>query len=244
MLFFSNLTTIPPVMTLVLEAVKRESGIRPKAVRAAGRIPAVYYGQGRPSFSLQLDYQAFRKIFEQAGENTVIELSMDGKRYPVLVHDVQLDPVTDNFAHIDFIHVDMQKEVITSVKINVVGEAPAVKNLGGILNILKKEIKIKCLPRDLIKSVDVDVSEIADFSTVVRVGDLKIPPVIQVLDKPDSAVATVVAVKAEEEEKPAEAAATAVTEGEAKEGKEGEAAPRASEGIKTEVKAKTEEKKS
>lgn len=242
MLFFSDITTISPVMNLVLEAARRETGVRPKSVRAAGRIPAVYYGQGKPSLSLQLDYQTFRRIFEQAGENTLIELSVDGEKYPVLVHDVQFDPVTDNFAHIDFIHVDMQKEVITSAKVNVVGEAPAVKNLGGILNILKKEIKIKCLPKDLIKSVDVDVSGIVDFSTVVRVGDLKVPSAIQVLDKPDSAVATVVAVKAEEEEKPAEAAV--VAEGEVKEGEEGEAAPRVAEGIKAEAKGKTEEKKS
>ena len=189
--------------SLVLEANPRASTQKANGVRTAGRIPAVYYGRGQKSFSLDLPYQAFRKLFAKAGENTIIELKVDGKTIPVLVHDIQFHPVTDVIIHVDFIHVDMKKEVTTVVKVNVIGLAPAVKNLGGILDIHKHEVKIKCLPKDLIHSIDVDVSSIVDFHTSIHVSDLKVPATIKILDNPSDTVATVVPVKIEEEVKPA-----------------------------------------
>ncbi len=193
--------------SFVLEATARDAAQKAKVFRAAGRIPAVYYGRGRPTVTLLLDYQKFRKVFEKAGENTIIELAMDGKKFPVLVHEVQYDPVSDRFAHVDFIHVDMEKEVTTSVKIVCAGICPAVKNMGGILDVLKHEVKIKCLPKDLIHSIEVDVSSIVDFHTSIHVKDLKVPSGIKILDNVEDTVVTASPIKVEEEApKPAEAA--------------------------------------
>lgn len=194
--------------SILLEAAARKLTDKGKALRAGGRIPAIYYGRARENMPLQLEYQKFKKVFEKAGENTIVELSVDGKKYPVLVYDVQYDPISDAITHVDFMHVDMQKEVTTSVKVVIVGVAPAVKNLGGILDIQKHEIKIKCLPKDLIHSIEVDVSGIVDFHTSVHVKDLKLPSVIKILDNETDTVVTAVPPKAEEEEvKPAEAVA-------------------------------------
>lgn len=201
------------MQTFALEATGRQMTLKPKAIRASGRIPAVYYGRGKASLSLELNYQTFRKVFEKAGENTIIDLTVDGKKVPVLVHDVQFDPVTDKIAHVDFIHVDMEKEVTTSVKVTFVGVAPAVKNLGGILDVQKHEIKIKCLPKDLIHGIEVDVSPIVDYHTSIHVKDLKVPATVKILDNPDDTVVTATPPRAEEETKPAEAAAVPGAEG-------------------------------
>lgn len=192
--------------TLVLEASSRELSEKAKAVRAKGLIPAVYYGRGQKNQHVALNYQKFRKVFAKAGENTIIELTVDSKTRPVLVHDVQYDPVTDVITHVDFIHVDMQKEVTTMVKVVTVGVAPAVKELGGVLDVQKHELKIKCLPKDLIHAVEVDISPIVDFHTTIHVKDIKVPNGITVLDSPEDTVATVSRPRTEEETKPAEAA--------------------------------------
>lgn len=208
--FLSSQYNTPRYMdTFALETSSRPSAAKAKSLRRQGKIPAVYYGRGKGSVSLQLDYHAFRKVFATAGENTLIDLSVDGKKVPVLVHDVQYDPVTDQISHVDFIHVDMEKEVTTSVKVTVLGVAPAVKNLGGILDLQKHEIKIRCLPKDLIHGIEVDVSGIVDFHTSVHVKDLKIPSAVKVLDNPEDTVVTATPPRAEEEAKPAEAAAAA-----------------------------------
>lgn len=192
--------------SLLLEAKKR-SDQKAKYLRRVGRVPAVYYGAGKQTQVLEIDRNLFRKIFEKAGENTIIELSMDGKTEPVLVHEIQRDPLSDEVSHIDFIHVDMDKEVTTSVKVTCVGTSPAVKNMGGILDIQKHEIKIRCLPKDLIHGIEVDVTSIVDFHTSIHVKDLKLPATIKILDAMEDTVVTAVPPKAEEEEKPAEAAA-------------------------------------
>lgn len=192
--------------SILLEAAPREAQTKGKHLRVRGIVPAVYYGRGQKPRTLQLSYQAFKKVFDKAGENTIIDLSIDGKKTPVLVHEVQYDPIKDVVSHVDFIHVDMQQEVTTSVKVVTLGIAPAVKNMSGILDIQKHEIKIKCLPKDLIHSIEVDVTGIVDFHTSVHVKDLKVPPNIKILDNMEDTVVTATPPRAEEETKPAEAA--------------------------------------
>lgn len=196
--------------TFALDVTSRSDQIKAKHVRLKGRIPAVYYGKGQKSQMLDMDYQSFRKIFSKAGENTIIELTLDGKKMPVLVYDIQYHPLSEAISHVDFIHVDMNKEVTTSVKITFVGVAPAVKNLAGVLDVQKHELKIRCLPKDLIQSLEVDVSPIVDFHTTIHVKDVKVPSTIKVLDNLEDSVVTVTPPREEEVEKPAEAAAVVV----------------------------------
>ncbi|PIQ77274.1 50S ribosomal protein L25 [Candidatus Peregrinibacteria bacterium CG11_big_fil_rev_8_21_14_0_20_46_8] len=207
---------------IVLELEQRDLQQKAKRLRSKSRIPAVYYGQGQKNMHLTADYQTFRKLYEKAGSSTVIQLSVDGKKYPVLVHDVDYDAVTDQIAHIDFKHVDMNKEVTAEIKIEIIGVAPAVKNLGGTLEVNKHSLEIKCLPKDLIHSIQVDVSGLEELNSSIHVQDLKVPSTVEILAEPEETVVKVSVPRQEvEEEKPEEAAE--VAEGEAAgEKKEGE----------------------
>jgi len=207
---------------IVLELEQRDLQQKAKRLRSKSRIPAVYYGQGQKNMHLTADYQTFRKLYKKAGSSTVIQLSVDGKKYPVLVHDVDYDAVTDQIAHIDFKHVDMNKEVTAEIKIEIIGVAPAVKNLGGTLEVNKHSLEIKCLPKDLIHSIQVDVSGLEELNSSIHVQDLKVPSTVEILAEPEETVVKVSVPRQEvEEEKPEEAAE--VAEGEAAgEKKEGE----------------------
>lgn len=209
-------------MQSVLLAVQtRGQGLSAKKAVSMNKIPAICYGKGLKEKPLMMDYQVFRKVFKLAGENTVIELDVDGnEKFNVLVHDVQYDPVSEKIKHVDFINVKMDEIIRTKIPVVVVGVAPAIKELGGILMHRLDEVEVKCLPGDLVSKIEVDVSSLVDFHTSIRVKDLNIPASITVLSGQDEVVATVVAPTKIEEEVPA---AAVPVEGEVVEGAEGEA---------------------
>lgn len=194
---------------MTLDVQTRESGIRGNVLRAKNLIPAEYYGSDVKNQSLQIDYNAFRRLFRKAGKNTLVELNVDGKKkFTSLVHDIQYHPVTDQIIHVDFINVQMDKVIHARIPLKFFGVAPAVKELGGILTHTMHEVDVKCLPKDLIPSIEVSVESIVSFHSYVRVKDLNVPFTITILNSPNDVVVTAVAPKAEEEEAPVAAAAT------------------------------------
>lgn len=203
--------------TFTLEAQVRPLTEKAKILRRQSQIPAIYYGRGKKNIALALDYNIFNKVFAKAGESTVIELHVADKKIPVLVCDVQYNPVTDKISHVDFRHVDMETEITARVPVKLVGLAPAVKNLGGILTTHKHEITIKCLPKHLIPVIEVDVGSLEDFHSSIHIRDLKAPAEVKIIDNAEDAVANVRPPKIEEEKKPeaapAEGAAVAPAEG-------------------------------
>lgn len=219
---------------IILDVQTRDTKVKARNLCSKRLIPAEYYGKGVKNQSFSMDYESFRKVFKSAGSNTIIILKIDGKNeLNVLVHDVQYDPITDHIRHVDFSNVRMDEEVKTKVQIIFNGIAPAVKELGGILMTPVDEIEIKCLPKDLIHKIDVNIDVLVDYNSFIRVKDLIIPKTITVLTDPNDIVATVVPPKEEKEEevvaKPAEGEAAAAAEaaegavpaeGEAKEAQE------------------------
>lgn len=196
-----------PTQSLVLEVQERTPDQKASMLRKMAKIPAEYYGTGKQNLHFAADYQRFRKLYQHAGENTIVHLSCGSKQLPVLICDVQFDPVTDLISHVDFKHVDMDKEVYAKVKVVVVGSAPAVKNLGGVIEITKHFIEIKCLPKDLIHEIQVDVSGLELINASVHIRDLKISDAIKVQADVGEVVVKVAAPRKEEEEvKPVEAA--------------------------------------
>lgn len=193
---------------LLLDASVRSATVKAKAIRASGRVPAVVYGVGSKPEMVDVDYQGFRKVYTKAGSNTIVQLKLNGKEHPVLVKDVTYDPVSDFYQHVDFLKIDMNKTVTAAVKVEFIGVSPAVKNLGGILDIHKHELKIKCLPKDLVHSIQVDISPIVDFHTSVHVKDVKFPAGITVLDNLEDTVVTASHIKVEVATPTAAAAAT------------------------------------
>ncbi len=152
-----------------------------------GNIPAILYGPGIENVMVQVDKKEFTKAYDIA-EETLITLNLDGKEYSVLIYDTQEDPLTSEFIHIDFYQPNLKEEVETEIELEVVGEAPAVKNLGGTLITNIKEIHIKVLPKDIPNSIQVDVSGLNTFEDYILVKDLKIPAGVKVMDKPEEIV--------------------------------------------------------
>lgn len=190
--------------TVELIAYKRNPAERARSLRAAGKIPAEFYGKGVSNLSLAMDYQTFRKIFRSAGENTILDLNVEGEgSWKALIHEVQYDPRTDAICHVDFINVRMDQEVHTHIPLEFIGISNAVKNMAGILNTGLHEIEVKCLPKYLVHSIQVDLSALEDFSSVIHLKDLNVPEGLTVLNDLEQMVATVTPPREEEIEMPA-----------------------------------------
>lgn len=208
--------------TITLEVKSRSAGISAKDTRRGDLIPCVFYGPKQENKSLEVDYQTFRRIFDKAGGNTVLELDIDGKdKINVLVHDLQHDPVTDKFTHIDFKFVDLNKEVTTEVPLVAVGESKAVRELAGSLQ-AKEMVTVTCMAKIIPHQIEFDITPLEDFHSSIQVKDLKLPEGVVITEDPDLSIASVLAPRAEEEEAPVEE--------EGVEGAEGEAAAEGSEG--------------
>lgn len=206
-------------------------------LRKVSILPGVYYGKGIEPVSLQMDYQSFRKVFLKTGTNSLIDLHIDGKKNEkVLVHDLQYDPLKGTVSHVDFIHVNLKEEVTTHIPVVVVGVAPAVKTFGGILNTVKHELNVRCLPLDLPHTIEVDVSNLMDLSSSIHVSDLTPPKGVVFVDAPEEVVVTITTASDEADTLP-----TAQTAEEAA-GEAGAAAP-AAEAAAPAAEAAKEEKK-
>lgn len=186
---------------ILLDAQARDTKVSPLFLRKNRKIPAVFYGHKEHSMALQVDYQSFRKVFKKAGGNQIVELQIDGKKKPVLIHEVQWNPLTDRINHVDFIHVNMSEEITAMIPLEVSGIAPAVKNFGGILTTLKHEIEVRCLPADLPQNIKADVSGLETLHSSIHIKDLNIPKNVKIVHAaPDDVVLTVVQPKLVEEE--------------------------------------------
>lgn len=163
-----------------------------KALRQEGKIPAILYGSKTKTRPLQVDYIVFEKLYKKAGESSLVDLSIDGKKpLKVIIHDVQRDPVTDSFEHVDFYQVDLKRKITTEIVLNFVGEAPAVKELGGVLVRSLDHVKVECLPEDLVHEITIDLSPLKSFEDIIYVKDLSLPDELTLLEKPDETVALV-----------------------------------------------------
>jgi len=205
-----------------------------RKLRAAGRIPGVLYGRTTPAVSVSLDPKLLRRVLvrSEAGLNTLFELDVAGggelQGKPVLVRELQRDPVRGDYLHADLLAVDLLQKLQVSVPIHVIGKAHGVE-LGGILDHSLRELELLCLPTAIPKEVQVDVT-LLEVGQSLHVRDLVLPEGVELRSDPDLSVISVVVPAAEVTPTPAEAAPA-----------EGEAAAPAAEG---EVKPKEGEEES
>ncbi|MFH1088569.1 MAG: 50S ribosomal protein L25 [Patescibacteria group bacterium] len=186
---------------LNLIASPRESQLSPRVIRAQGDVPAVVYGKGIDPTSLSVKLIDFHKIYKQAGETTLINLNVAGVTpYMVLIKDVQVSPDKGEYLNIDFYKVRAGEKLRVMVPLHFEGEAPAVKNFGGILVTNKNEIEIECLPQDLPHEIIVDLSKLENIDDAVIVKDLSIGNVVEVLDNLEDSIVVVAPPAAEEAE--------------------------------------------
>lgn len=199
-------------------------------LRKGGFIPACLYGPGSKNDIFKVKKSDFDKVFAVAGESHLIDLSV-GTAAPVkvIVKDTQRDSLSGNIIHADFYKVDMTKKITTEIPLHFIGASKAVKEFGGILVKEMEEVKVKCLAKDLVDNITVDLSVLENLNDSIRMHQLALPAGMEFVSHTDEVVVMVSVLKVEVE-KPVEVAAVPA-EGEAKaEGKEGEAKPEAGKG--------------
>jgi large subunit ribosomal protein L25 len=204
-------------MEVTLEATKRDTIGKNEArrTRRGGLVPAVLYGAtgdgaGKEATAIAVNPRALLRILHsESGANTLISLQLAGAGDTrVLVKEYQLDPVTHEVLHADFYRVAMDRVIQVTIPVVVKGEPKGVKQQGGVLEFIRREIEIECLPGDIPENVEVNVDELM-LHQGIRVRELAVNPKWKPVSDPDMMLVHVIMPKAEEVAAPAEAAAAA-----------------------------------
>jgi large subunit ribosomal protein L25 len=188
-------------MEAVLEAAARDSFGKNEArrTRHAGRVPGVLYGEGKDATPISVEPRALLRILHsESGANTLISLKLAGAGDTrVLVKDFQLDPVTHQVLHADFYRVAMDKALEVTVPVTIKGEPKGVKQQGVILEFIRREIVVSCLPADIPEHIEVDVSELM-LHQGIRVRDIPTNPRWTPITEGEAMLVHVIMPKAEE----------------------------------------------
>lgn len=163
------------MQTLSLEAKERKIlGRKVKGLRREGILPANIYGKGVKSEVIQVELSEFKEVYSKSGETGVVEVSLSGKKIPVLIHTVQKDPVSDEFIHTDLLAIDLTKKVHADVAIVLSGKSPAEKQgLGTVVQYIN-EASVTALPKDLPEKFIVDISILTEVGQAVYIKDLSV----------------------------------------------------------------------
>lgn len=188
--FFARILRIMTHATLRAEA-RTVAGRKTDALRNEGKVPAVVYGFDMTPTNVTIDGNAFLKAYAQAGESTVLELDVAGTVHPVLIAEVQRNPINDFVTHVDFRRVDMSKKIEAKIPLKLVGISSAVKDLGGTMIQSLEELEVVCLPNALVHDITVDVSTLKTFEDVIRVSDITIPAGMEVKTETTVAIVSV-----------------------------------------------------
>ncbi len=209
---------------LTLNVEIRDKSQNPDNIRKAGKIPAVFYGKKQPATSISISQKDFLKVWKEAGESTVVTLKDKTASVDTLIHDVDIDPVTDIPRHADFYVFEKGKKIEVSVPLEFIGVSPAVKDLGGSFVKSLHELKISADPMHIPHQIEVDISSLVDFSSQILAGDLKLPTGVELKEMPTQVVAAALAPREEkiEEEAPVDLS-TIEVEKKGKKEEEGEA---------------------
>lgn len=183
-----------------IKADKRDLGLKLGVLRKAGKIPAVFYGAGKDTTSISIPNIEFKKIWRDAGESSAIKISTLDGDVNALIHEVQVDPVTSEPIHVDFLAIDMTKKIKVNVPLVFAGISNAVKNgIGNLVKVLH-EIEIEALPKDLPHSLAVDISPLETLENQIFVSDIKLPTGVIAITSGADVVASIILQVEEKEE--------------------------------------------
>ena len=203
-------------LELTLDA-REAQGKANKRLRRDGLVPGVVYGKGQESVPVQVEAKTFETLYRAAGKTSVVKFRLPGASRATsgFIKSVQRHPLSGSAIHVDYLLVNLKVEMEVDVPIVLVGDAPAVTELGGTLLHNLSTLRVKALPTDIPHQVDVNVSTLSSFDLAIHVSDLSLNrDLVHVLADPETLVATVVPPRVEEEE-------PVVAEGEELEGEEG-----------------------
>jgi large subunit ribosomal protein L25 len=190
-------------LNIALSAKQRDlEGKKAKKLREEGLLPGVIYGYKIKNVPISLNYKEFFCVYQETGESSLIDLSIEGQKshFPVLIHGLQKDPVSGEIIHIDLYKPNLDKMVEALVPLVIKGSAPAVKNFGGTLVRHFYEVDVKALPMNLPHEIIVDVSSLEQVDSEILIKDLSVPEGVEVLHNPEEIVVMAAAPERVEEE--------------------------------------------
>lgn len=208
---------------LTLNVEKRPAKSNPDAIRKTGKIPAVFYGPKEASTAVMIPVKEFKKAWKEAGESSVIILKDGSSEHETLIHDVDIHPLSGEPRHADFYVIEKGKKVRVKVQLVFAGVSPAVKDKGGILVKVMREIEVEAAPRDLPRELSVDLTKLVELNDTIHAGTIKLPAGVEIRIGADEVVASVTEAKEEEVAPTAIDMASIEVEAKGKEVKEGEA---------------------
>jgi large subunit ribosomal protein L25 len=187
---------------ILLPVSKREASENVKTLRREGSVPGVIYGNKTANQAIKCKMKDLHVVYLKAGENTLVEIDIDGTKVPSLIHSVSFEPVSGQYEHVDFYAVDMTKKVKTHVPVVFTGESPAVKGMGGILVTVHDRVTVSCLPNDIPHQFTIDLGVLENFRDSVTIAKLGVPKGVTIEEGAETVIVTVQEPRAEEEVAP------------------------------------------
>lgn len=178
---------------IILKAEKRTiEGRKVKNLRKEGTLPGNVYGKKIKSQAVQVNLKDFEKTYKEIGETGLLTLSIGSEERPVLIHNLQLNPISDDPVHVDFLQVDLKEKVEADIPVELIGESPTEKQAIGTVVQYLNEIKVEALPTDLPEKFEVDISVLVEVDQSIMIKDLKYDKAkVEVKTNPDEIVAKV-----------------------------------------------------
>jgi large subunit ribosomal protein L25 len=179
--------------TMTIEVQPREATGKNanRRSRAAGKIPAVVYGGGKESVSIQVDRKTLLDMLKgHAGENPIFLLKLGDKDRHAMIRHMDINPLSRQVIHVDFQRVLMDQKVRVAVPVELTGIAVGVKVDGGMLDFVTREVHVECLPGQIPKHLEFDVTEM-HIGQHVEAKDLQLPEGVVLLDDPDKVIASI-----------------------------------------------------
>lgn len=191
-------------MPTISAKIRKITGKKTETLRKEGLLPAVLYGPEAKSQAIKVDLREFKRIFKEAGESSLIDLKIGDETKKVLVHDTKIHPLTEEFIHVDFYEPLLKEKVTVTIPLVFIGEAPAERDLGGVLVKNISEVEVRALPQELPQDIKVNTESLKTFDDEILIKDLETKEGVKILREPDEVVAIVVPPRAEEKERVAE----------------------------------------
>ncbi len=160
---------------VTLKAQKRDKTEKLNLLRSEKVVPCVVYGNSKESCPIKVNNSDLIKAYKKAGTSSIISLDVEWDKLEVLMHDFQNEPVNWDFLHVDFYEITRWQAVTTEIRLNFIWNSEAVREWA-ILEEYIKELEVTLMPRDLVESIDVDISPLKEFGDAIRVKDLKLDP--------------------------------------------------------------------
>jgi large subunit ribosomal protein L25 len=193
---------------IVIEAqVRTQTGKQVKFLRKEGYIPAIIYGRAIETMPISLNKRETTLLFGKISGSTILTIQVDGKEHATLVREVQRDYIKNELLHVDFQAVSLKEKLRTHVSLTLVGKAPVLENFDALIVSGIDQIEVECLPQDLVDTIEVDISALAEIGDAIYVKDLPKLANIEVLTDLEELVAVANAVKEEIEPEVEEAVA-------------------------------------